>query len=140
MKRKTLYRWVEEGITKADRRTQENLDSICDLLNVTSYVLWRESSNRAEVCADKVREIVEIWERVGVETGWIDGWHVSVRSADRFRREERELCERIRRVQQIDSDVALQLILERQIRESLQTEKLSEAQALAQLRCWAIEQ
>lgn len=140
MKPKTLYRWVEEGITKADRRTQEKLDALCEFLNITADSLWKEHSSRAGICADKVREMVEIWERTGVASNWIDAWHISARVAERFRREEKELCERVRRVKDLDSDARLHQTLEKQVREMAQVRALTESQALSQLRQWAIEQ
>jgi len=118
---KTLFRWTNHGIKRPTKATRDALERLCDLFHVRQDDLWAEQSpSVSDRCADQVREMMRIWERVGVDVGetvrWIDSRHTAAHAVDRLRRNERELWTALRRYRELSSDAALMEHLETDVR------------------------
>lgn len=136
---KTLYRWVQEGITKTDSRTEGEFNELCKLLEVERNDLWKDQAT-CDVCAAKVREMVRIWEHVGVGFQWIDRRYIAARVVDRLRRDCGELWAMLKRTKNIGSDAGLHKTLEDMVCEWLNGELMSEGEAYERLKMWAVKE
>jgi hypothetical protein len=79
-----------------------------------------EKTNGAATYAEKLSEMIELWERAGVNyeevVHWVDRFHVAARVADRFRREQPTLATAMAKAKSLETDAALQTYLERWVR------------------------
>ena len=139
VKYKTLCRWMTEGVPKPDHRTRSKLVALCRLFDVPLNGLWVQHVSKADDSAEKIRETVMIWERVGLSFGWIDSIHTAARVVDRFRREEPELCQRLKRLQGISTDVRFHAKFEPLVRKWIDAERLTETNAYRKLMALAIQ-
>ena len=119
---RTLSRWLQAGLQQPDGRTLAPLNKVCDLLKVSPDDLWRDRrATRADRYAGKLKRLFRYWEGQGVPShdtaAWIDRLERAVRVARRFRREESDLAEVIRRVKKLPTEGDLQHYLEVMIRE-----------------------
>ena len=118
----TLGRWLKTGIQKPDERTKKPLQRICRLLHVKLNDLWTEhGASGADLYARKVKEMVEMWEKLGVEydgvAEWIDQWYNAAKVAERFRQEEPDLTKIVFKVKALKSDGEVQSYLEGLLRD-----------------------
>jgi len=118
---KTLFRWTNHGIKRPTKATKDALERLCDLFHVRLRDLWAEQPPSVEdQCAERVREMMRIWERVGVDASgtvaWINSWHTAAHAVDRLRRDEPELWMTLRRFRELPSDAALMTHLETDVR------------------------
>lgn len=134
---KTLYRWVWEGISRTDNRTGSELQSLCVFLGVERDDLWKDQSSTGNY-VEKFREMVLIWESAGRNLSWIDNWHLAARAAERFRRDARDLCQRVKTARKTATESQLQAVLEQQVREWLKTTPLTETDAYKKLKEWSV--
>jgi len=114
---KTLWRWMRDGVVRTNGSNGEKLEALCQKLGVPVSALSKPQMSRADICAEKVREMVQIWEGVGIGSDWIDVWHIAATVVQRFKEEEPELWRRGKRLLQISTDVELRLKLEEMVRE-----------------------
>lgn len=134
---KTLYRWLQEGINRVNHRTESELHKLCEFLAIDRGDLWRDPS-KADDCAEKIRKMVMIWERAGVDFSWIDDRHLAVHVAERFRREAGDLSRRVRDAYGIKSEARLQKTLEEQVLAMLKESSLTEQEAYKKLKEWSV--
>jgi transcriptional regulator with XRE-family HTH domain len=133
VKYKTLCRWMTEGVTKPDHRTRSKLVALCRLFDVALNGLWVQHVSKADDSAEKIRATVVIWERVGIRFDWIDSLHTAARVVDRFRREEPELCQRLKRLERITTDAQFHAKFEPLVKDWIGAEKLTEADSYRKL-------
>lgn len=137
LKEKTLYRWVWEGISRTDNRTEPDLQSLCKFLGIERGDLWKDQSP-SEMFVGKFRDMVLIWEHASADLSWFDDWHLAVRVAERFRRQARDLCKRVKSARKIASEGQLQFVLEGQVRAWLRRTRLTENDAYKKLKEWSV--
>ncbi len=114
---KTLVRWLQEGLKKPIRRAPQTLLQLAHFLHVEPDDLWRgQPGCRCDVLAEKVKELVSRWERLGVDyeelTQWIDSACTASRVAEKFRRQEPDLAEIVAKVKRLRTDGEIQKYLE----------------------------
>jgi tape measure domain-containing protein len=119
---RTLSRWLQVGVKKADRRSRKPLLQVCRLLGVQLDDLWAGNGTcRCEEYARKVKELISRWERLGLEYGsvtdWIDRCYTAAHVAERFRQEEPELAEVVAKVKSLKSERELYGYLEGMVRD-----------------------
>lgn len=119
---KTLARWLQVGAKKPARRPPQTLLQLARVLNVPADELWRGET--ACVCiqyAEKIRELISRWDRLGIDyqdiTRWIDAAWIAASVADRFCREEADLAGIVAKVKSLRTEAELQTYLETMVRE-----------------------
>jgi hypothetical protein len=79
-----------------------------------------EETSGAATYAEKLSEMIQLWERAGVHyeeiIHWIDKYYVAARVADRFRRDQPDLVAHMAKAKSLETDAALQIYLERWVR------------------------
>jgi transcriptional regulator with XRE-family HTH domain len=123
----TLGRWLKVGISKPDQRTKRSLQRICRLLHVKVSDLWADRrATDADVYAEKVKEMFDLWNKLSVDcegvAEWIDQWYVAAKVAARFRHEEPDLTRVVAKVKALKSDGEVQTYLEGLVRDWAQGE------------------
>ena len=118
----TLGRWLKVGISKPDQRTKRSLQRICRLLLVKLSDLWADHrATDADAYAEKVREMFDLWNGLGVDCDgvaeWIDQWYVAAKVAARFRKEEPGLARIVAKVKSVKYDGEVQAYLEGLVRD-----------------------
>ena len=85
-------------------------DSVC------SSDSQKQPSSDGEMCAKKLREMIEVWEHAGLPydevAEWIDKYHLAARVAERFRREQPQLAAAMAKAKSLDSEADLHRYLE----------------------------
>lgn len=119
---KTLVRWLQVGMKKPSRRTPQTILQLSRLLRVEAEELWQgETACACDAYAEKVRELIGRWERLGVDyqdvTGWLDSACTASRVAEKFRRQEPDLAEIVAKVKRLRTDGEVQKYLETMVRE-----------------------
>lgn len=130
---KTLWRWMQNGVGRVSGKNKESLHSLCRLLGVPPDALWEGRMEQADICAEKVREMVGIWERVGINFDWIETYHCAAVAVDRLRREEPEFWNRLRRLRGAGSDAQLHRQIEKEMRDRIDAERLGQVEAFRRL-------
>ncbi len=119
---RTLSRWLQEGVKKPDRRTRKPLLELCRVFDVELDDLWVDQ----EVCrcseySQKVGELFERWERLGIEYGdmaeWIDRWHMAATVSDRFCHDEPDLAEIVKKIKSLKTTSELHAYIEKMVHE-----------------------
>lgn len=119
---KTLVRWLQVGLKKPTRRAPETLLQLARLLRVEPADLWQGGpACRSDGLAEKVKELVGRWDRLGVDyeelTHWIDSACIASRVAEKFRRQEPDLAEIVAKVKRLRTDGDVQKYLEAMVHE-----------------------
>ncbi len=95
------------------------------------------SSQSSSSCAQKLSEILEVWERAGVAYDGVvrsmDRCHLAACVVDRFRREQPDLAQAVAEAKSLDSEAAVHVYLESCVRKW----DLGEADAYRQLIVFA---
>jgi transcriptional regulator with XRE-family HTH domain len=119
---KTLARWLQVGAKKPARRPPQTLLQLARVLDVPADELWRGET--ACVCiqyAERLRELISRWDRLGIDyheiTRWIDSAWIAACVADRFCREEADLAGIVAKVKTLRTEAELQTYLETMVRE-----------------------
>lgn len=119
---KTLVRWLQVGMKKPARRPPQTLVQLSRFLRVEPDELWRGAT--ASACdgyAEKVKELIGRWDRLGVDyqdvVRWIDSAYTASRVAEKFRRQEPDLAEIVAKVKRLRTDGDVQKYLEGMVRE-----------------------
>jgi transcriptional regulator with XRE-family HTH domain len=134
---KTLCRWMTKGVANPDKRTRDKLLALCQMFNERFEHLWKEHVSKADIFAERMREVFTIWEQVGISCYDPRSCWIAARVAARFRKEEPEFCQRICRVRQVEPGANLHMELEEVVRPWIEAENLSEADAFKKLLEWA---
>ena len=118
----TLGRWLQVGLEKPDQRSRKPLQKICRLFRVQLKDLWADyRDSHSELYAQKVKEMLDLWEELGLDydsvAGWIDQWYTAAHVAQRFRRQEPDLTEIVAQVKSLETDGEVQMYLEELLRE-----------------------
>jgi transcriptional regulator with XRE-family HTH domain len=119
---KTLARWLQVGMKRPSRRPPQTLLELSRLLRVVPDELWQgETACACDTYAEKVKELLSRWERLGVNyedvTQWIDATYTASRVAERFRREEADLAGIVAKVKTLRTEGELQSYLETMVRD-----------------------
>jgi transcriptional regulator with XRE-family HTH domain len=119
---KTLARWLQIGLKRPARQPPQPLLQLAQLLRVAPDELWRGATACAcDAYAEKVKELISCWERLGVNyqdiAHWIDSAHTASRVAERFRREEADLAGIVARVKRLRTEGEVQSYLEAMVRD-----------------------
>ena len=130
MRPETLWRWMNEGVERVNGQSQERLNALCQILGVDTTSLW---SSQAAECGEKIREVVAIWEEVGLPFNWIDQLHLACTTVSRFRNEEPLLWRRLGELRGLDTDAKITLMLEGEVRQKLGQRRMSQEEILADL-------
>lgn len=113
---KTLWRWMQEGIGKTNGGNGEKLEKLCQKLGTPVSALWSPQWTQAEICAEKTREMVQIWEQVGIGSGWIHVYHCAAVAVHRIMEQRPEMWELVRRIKSLTSDTQVHKFLESEAR------------------------
>lgn len=119
---KTLARWLQVGLKRPTRQTPHAVQQLADALGIDPGELWRsETTCTCDAYAEKVKELVSRWERLGVDyqeiARWIDSAYTASRVVERFRREEADLAGVVAKVKRLRGEGELQSYLEAMVRE-----------------------
>lgn len=134
---KTLWRWMQQGVGRTNGENGEKLEALCQMLGVPVDVLSCPQMSQADICAEKVREMVRIWEQIGVPFDWIYKWHCAAVAVQKLRETRPEIWQQVRRIKEFPSDAHAQAELEQRARTWIE-EKGVDADALYQsLFRWA---
>ncbi len=119
---KTLARWLQVGIKRPSRQAPQSLLQLSRLLHVEPDDLWQgETACACDAYAEKVKELIGRWDRLGVDyqdvTRWIDSACIASRVAEKFRRLEPDLAEIVAKVKALRTDGDVQKYLEAMVHE-----------------------
>lgn len=119
---KTLARWLQVGMKRPARQAPHALQQVAEALGIDPGELWRsETTCTCDAYAEKVKELVSRWERLGVDyqeiARWIDSAYTAARVVERFRRDEADLAGIVAKVKRLRTEGELQSYLEAMVRE-----------------------
>lgn len=118
---KTLARWLQVGLRKPARRPPQSLLQLARVLNVPADELWLGETACAGIrYAEKVKDLIGRWDRLGMNyqdiAQWIDSAWTAARVAERFCREEADLAGIVAKVKTLRNEGELQTYLETMVR------------------------
>ena len=113
---KTLWRWMQNGVDRTNGENGEKLERLCQKLGVPVSILSHPRITQADICAEKAREMVQIWEQDGIEFEWIHVWHCAAVAVHRLREKRPESWQQVRRIKNLASDLETHKELESEAR------------------------
>jgi transcriptional regulator with XRE-family HTH domain len=104
MSDKTLWRWMQDGVDRTNGKNGEKLERLCRKLGVPVAALSATRLTEADICAEKAKEMVQVWEQQGIEFDWIHNKHCAVIAVHRLKEERPEMWQQARRMMNWQSD------------------------------------
>jgi transcriptional regulator with XRE-family HTH domain len=134
---KTLWRWMQEAVDRTNGKNGEKLEALCQKLGIPVGVLSCTQMSQADICAKKVREMVQIWEHEGIGFEWIHVWHCAAIAVRRLKQERPEIWQQVCRIMNLASDREAYSELEKWARKRAEQEGLDAEAVYQSLFKWA---
>ena len=119
---RTLSRWLQAGVKKPDSRTRKPLLELCRLFDVELNDRWVDNEAcRCTEYSQKVNVLFKRWEKLGIEDDemaqWIDRWYTAAMVSDRFRHDEPDLADIVKKIKSLKTDSELHAYVEKMVHE-----------------------